>query len=106
MVVSALAILSTGAVYVPCDERLPWQRVEHMTQDARVTLILAGLGLQGSSWLHVIPLIGMSAWICCTVRTSAAATDPALDSLNNRRGWSRSSRLSYNRLVVDCRMLG
>ncbi|CAE7907904.1 bacA, partial [Symbiodinium necroappetens] len=42
VVVSALAILMVGGVYVPCDDRLPWQRVEHMVEDAGVILILAG----------------------------------------------------------------
>eukprot|EP00439_Symbiodinium_sp_Y106_P047753 s451_g6.t1 len=42
VVVSALAILMVGGVYVPCDDRLPWQRVQHMVEDAGVILILAG----------------------------------------------------------------
>ena len=42
VVVSALAILTIGGVYVPCDDRLPWPRVQCMAEDAGVTLILAG----------------------------------------------------------------
>ncbi|CAJ1407498.1 unnamed protein product [Effrenium voratum] len=38
----ALAILRAGAVYVPCDGRLPWERVAFMAQAASAQLLVAG----------------------------------------------------------------
>ena len=73
VVVSALAILMVGGVYVPCDDRLPWQRVQHMVEDAGVILILAGpVELYGTGLRVEQPTFLIA-------RTAAAAADPILN---------------------------
>lgn len=42
--VSLLAILKCGAVYVPVDSTCPADRLRHMVQRARITLVLTALG--------------------------------------------------------------
>ncbi|CAK8996465.1 Bacitracin synthase 1 (BA1) [Includes: ATP-dependent cysteine adenylase (CysA) (Cysteine activase) [Durusdinium trenchii] len=42
VVITALAILETGGIYVPCDERLPWGRVANMVSLAAVKVLVAG----------------------------------------------------------------
>ncbi|HLK61110.1 MAG TPA: amino acid adenylation domain-containing protein, partial [Chthonomonadaceae bacterium] len=40
MVVGLLGILKAGAAYLPLDPAYPYQRLEHMVQDARLSLVL------------------------------------------------------------------
>ncbi len=58
MMVALLAVLKTGAVYVPLDPAYPPQRLQHMMEDAQMSLVLSQEQLLG-----VLPFMN-SSWIC------------------------------------------
>ena len=49
MVVALYAVLKAGGAYVPLDPEYPRERLTHMLEDARVSLVLAQPGLAGRS---------------------------------------------------------
>ncbi|WP_394836710.1 amino acid adenylation domain-containing protein [Pendulispora rubella] len=66
-VVAVLAVLKSGAAYVPIDARLPEDRVRTLLVDAQVSLVLT------QSWLEPVPVDGI-ATRCVDPELQAATT--------------------------------
>ncbi|MFP1624869.1 non-ribosomal peptide synthetase [Streptomyces sp. 5K101] len=65
LVVTLLAVLRTGAAYVPMDPRYPVERLRYTTEDAGLALVVTTLGdfpvVQGTTVVHPRTLAGSSA---------------------------------------------
>ncbi|MGW1193099.1 amino acid adenylation domain-containing protein, partial [Streptomyces sp. NPDC002559] len=77
LVVSLLAVLKTGAAYLPVDPGLPAERLRHMLDDARPVLLLTHERI--AAGLPAVPVTTLSLDGPC------AAADPAADSAARRR---------------------
>ena len=73
MIVALLAVLKTGAAYVPLDPGYPQERLRYMMEDAQLTLVLSQERL-----LSVLPFAD-SSWICLDRDWNAIASQAALE---------------------------
>ncbi|CAL9410138.1 amino acid adenylation domain-containing protein [Streptomyces sp. ICN988] len=76
LVVALLAVLKTGAGYLPLDPEYPAERLAHMTEDARPVLVVTTAEVAGRLPAQAGPLLVLDA--PGTVRDLAAAPTTAL----------------------------
>ncbi|MFE2532170.1 amino acid adenylation domain-containing protein, partial [Streptomyces sp. NPDC059371] len=78
LVVAILAVLKTGAAYVPVDPEYPAARIEYMLDDSRPVLMVTDTRTRGR-----LPKTGPAGWLVADTAETAAlvagcpATDPA-----------------------------
>src|SRR5208337_49531 len=67
MIVSLLAVLKAGGVYVPLDPAYPEDRLKYMLEDSRPVAVLTEIGLKGffscfRSTMPVVDVVETAAW--------------------------------------------
>ncbi|WP_409238113.1 amino acid adenylation domain-containing protein [Streptomyces sp. PA5.6] len=72
LVVALLAVLKAGAAYLPLDTSYPAERLRHMVEDARPTLVLTDTGTTGP-WAEGIPAVLLDD---PALRSRTATSDP------------------------------
>ncbi|KQQ35967.1 hypothetical protein ASF61_07035 [Duganella sp. Leaf126] len=79
MIVGLLAILKTGAAYVPLDPGYPAERLAHMIADSGMTLLLT----QGAV-LPLLPALPQTVAVQLVEQPSAREHDPAVQTLGQQ----------------------
>ncbi len=80
MVIALLAIIKTGAVYVPLDPQFPLNRINYMLADSQAVLLLTSKKYKGLYQSNVNELLIEDLWLTLDEYPTA---DPAVDVTGN-----------------------
>jgi len=80
MVIAILAIMKTGAVYIPLDPQFPLNRINYMLDDSQAVVLLTSKKYKGRYQSNAKELLIEDAWV--TLK-DYPATNPAVDVSGN-----------------------